>query len=207
MNTEITPERPPHVADMLESAQADIEQFRKELGKEQGNLHGRYEQLKKELRQAIGQMKDMVKENKALAKDLSEALRERLSALEAEVQSQLPRVSEAELHEQLTRIRHGLDEMVTYLSGLRVYNFSLARLLDNMYRYRIKFAILRLKLQLGALEVKDSFLDIRHDVKVKIHDIRSKMERSGVDMEKRWDHVRDEVTAAYEHLQKAFTSK
>jgi gas vesicle protein len=192
---------------MLESAQADIELFRKELGKDQVNLHDRYEQLKKELRQAIGQMKDMVKENKALAKDLSEALRQRLSALEAEVQSPLPRVSEAELHEQLARIRHGLDEMITYLSGLRVYNFSVARLMDNMYRYRIKFAILRLKVQLGALEVKDSFMDIRHDVKKKIQDIQSKMERSGGDLEKRWDHVRDEVTAAYEHLQKAFTSK
>lgn len=206
MNTQITPERP-HVTDMLESAEADIELFRKELGKDQVNLHERYEQLKKELRQAIGQMKDMVKENKALAKDLSEALRERLSALETEVQSQLPRVSEAELHEQLARIRHALDEMLTYLSGLRVYNFSVARLMDNMYRYRIKFAILRLKVQLGALEVKDSFMDIRHDVKKKIQEIQSKMERSGGDLEKRWDHVRDEVTAAYEHLQKAFTSK
>lgn len=207
MNTETTPDSPPRVADMLQSAQAEIEQFRDALGKDQASVHDRYEQLKKELRHAIGQMKDVVKENKSLANDVADALRERLARLEEYVPPKVPGLPEADLEKQLTRIREGLDDIVSYLSGLRYYDISLAGLMDRVHRYRIKFAILRLRLRLGALEIKDTFLDLRYDARKKIHTLRQRADRAEEDLEKRWKVFRTELTAAYDHMHKAFTSK
>ena len=198
MNNLITPDSPPQVVDMLESAQAELAQFRKELSKDQVSVHDRYEQLKKELREALRQMKDMLKDNKALAKDIAEELRLRLVLLEEQVHA--PKVSEAEVLEQLNRIRKATEDVVKYLGSLSIDDLSLAGLTDRIYRYKVKLAILKLRIQLGALKMKDTFLDVRHDVTVKLR-------RSESTIGKRWNIFHHEMAEAYEHLQKAFTSK
>jgi hypothetical protein len=192
------PDSPPQIADMLESAQDELAQFRKELSKDQVKVHDRYEQLKKELREAIRQMKDMVSDNKAIAKDVAEALRLKLVLLEEQVHA--PQVGEAEILEQLNRIRKATEDVVKYLGSLTIDNLSLAGLTDRIYRYKVKLAILKLRIQLGALKMKDSVLDIRHDVTVKLR-------RSENTVGKRWNVFHREISEAYEHLQKAFTSK
>lgn len=198
MNNLMTPDSPPQVVDMLESAQEELAQFRKELSKDQVNVHDRYEQLKKELREAIRQMKDMLQDNKALAKDMTEALKLKLVLLEQQVHA--PKVTEAEILEQLQRIRKATEDVVNYLGSLSLDDLSLAGLTDRIYRYKVKLAILSLRVQLGALKMKDTVLDIRHDFKVKLH-------RSGNTIGKRWNVFHREMAEAYEHLQKAFTAK
>lgn len=198
MNDLKLPDSPPQLADMLESAQSELAQFRKELSKDQVKVHDRYEQLKKELREAIRQMKDMLNDNKAIARDVAEALRLKLMLLEEQVHA--PKVSEAEVLEQLNRIRKAMEDVVKYLGSLSIDDLSLAGLTDRIYRYKVKLAILKLRIQLGALKMKDTVLDIRHDVTVKLH-------RSESTVGKRWNVFHHEISAAYEHLQKAFTSK
>jgi ElaB/YqjD/DUF883 family membrane-anchored ribosome-binding protein len=195
MNDLKLPYTPPQIADMLES---ELTQFRKELSKDQVSVHDRYEQLKKELREAIAQMKDMLKDNKSLAKDVAETLRFRLALLEEQVHA--PKVTEAEILEQLNRIRKATEDVVKYLGSLSIDDLSLAGLTDRIYRYKVKLAILKLRIQLGTLKMKDSFLDIRHDVTVKL---RCSEKTVG----KRWNVFHHEISEAYEHLQKAFTSK
>jgi ElaB/YqjD/DUF883 family membrane-anchored ribosome-binding protein len=195
MNDLKLPYTPPQIADMLES---ELTQFRKELSKDQVSVHDRYEQLKKELREAIAQMKDMLKDNKSLAKDVAETLRFRLALLEEQVHA--PKVTEAEILEQLNRIRKATEDVVKYLGSLSIDDLSLAGLTDRIYRYKVKLAILKLRIQLGTLKMKDSFLDIRHDVTVKLR-------RSEKTVGKRWNVFHHEISEAYEHLQKAFTSK
>lgn len=198
MNDLKLPDSPPQIADMLESAQDELAQFRKALSKDQVNVHERYEQLKKELREAIRQMKDMLNDNKAIAKDIAEALRLKLILLEEQVHA--PKVTEAEILDQLNRIRKATEDVVKYLGSLSIDDLSLAGLTDRIYRYKVKLAILKLRIQLGALKMKDTVLDIRHDVTVKLH-------RSENTIGKRWNVFHHEMSEAYEHLQKAFTSK
>lgn len=198
MNNLLTPDSPPKVVDMLESAQAELAQFRKELSKDQVNVQERYDQLKKELRKAIGQMKTMVSENKALAKEVAEALKDRLALLEEQIH--VPKITEADILDQLNRVRKVTEDLVNYLGTLSLDDLSLAGLTDVVYRYKIKFAILKLRIQLGTLKMKDTVLDLRHDVKVKFH-------RTENTLEKRWNVFHHEISEAYEHLHKAFTSK
>jgi hypothetical protein len=207
MNTETAPGTAPQVMDMLESTQADIEQFRKEIGQEQVSVQCRYEQLKQELQAAIGQMKELISENKDLARDIKDALRTRLATLEEQARVRAVLLTEVQFEEQLARIRKGVDDLVNYLGTLSFHDFSLASILDKAYRFRIKLAILRLRFQLGALEMKGAVLDARHDVKQRIRTLREKAERTEAQTEKRWNVFRQEMAEAYEHLQKAFTSK
>lgn len=207
MNTQTTSGTSPQVVDLLESAHADIEQYQKQLGLDQASVQERYDNLKEELRTAVSQIKDMVSENRSLSREIANALRERLTSLEEQVNAQMPKLTEAELLEQLVRIRRVMTELIRYLGGLSFYDLSLASIHDRIYRLQIKLAILRLKFQLGAMETKDKTMDLRRDVKKRIHQLRETAQHSEEAIEKRWDIFRHEVTAAYEHLQKAFTSK
>lgn len=207
MNNLMTPEMDSRVNEMLESAKADLEKFRNELGKDMVSVHDRYTQLKKELLEAIRQMKAMIDENKALAKEVADTLREKLSTLEAEVTKQSEKLSESDLVKQLVTIKEAMAEIVGYLGSIPVYDLSLSRIHDRIYRYKIKLAILKLKIQLGTLKVKDVVLDAKFDLKRKAHDFRTYAERSEENLGKRWKVFQHEITEAYEHLQKAFTSK
>lgn len=198
MNNLMIPDSPPQVADMLEAAQTELSQFRKELSKDQVSVHERYEQLKKELREAIRQMKVMIDDNKGLARDIAEVLKAKLALLEEQVHA--PKVTEAEILEQLNKVRKATEDVIKYLGTLSLDDLSLAGLADRIHRYNVKLAILKLRIQLGALKIKDTFLDIRHDLDVKFH-------RSGTTLGKRWNTFHRELGEAYEHLQKAFTSK
>ncbi len=198
MKNIMTPDSAPQLADMLESAQVELAKFRKELSKDKVSVIERYEKLKKELRSAIRQMKDMLSENKALAADITEALKLKLAKLEEQVHA--PKVTEAEIMDQLNQIRKATEDVVKYLSSLSVNDLALASLTDRIYRYKIKLAILKLRIQLGTLKMKDTFLDIRHDTKVKVH-------RSSHRIEKKWNVFHHEISEAYGHLQKAFTTK
>ena len=198
MNHLMTPDSPPRVVDMLESAEAELAQFRKELSNDKAKVHDRYEQLKKELRVGIRQMKEMISENKGLGKDMADALKLRLLQLEEQVR--LPKASEADVLAQHENIRKAAEEVVKYLGSLSLEDLSLAGLADRIYRYKIKFAILKLRIQLGALKMKDTVLDLRHDIRVNFH-------RSENRIEKRWGTFFREISEAYDHLQKAFTTK
>ncbi len=205
MNTQPTPENSP-VVDLLESAQADLEQFRKDLGHDQAGVHMKYDQLKGEIKGALHQMKEMVRDNKALAKDVADALRAKLSQLEEHVAA--PRKEgEAELLNQLTILKRMMEDIVRYLGKIDFFDLSLSRINDRIYRYKIKLGIIKLKFQLGTMQMKDTVLDVRYDMKEKINELREYMSRSGGGLEKRWHLFHHEISEAYEHLQKAFTQK
>lgn len=207
MNTEIMPETKSNVVDLLESAKADLDQFREELGKESVNVRDRYEALKKEMHSAVTQMKEMVQDNKVLAKDIAETLRQKLALLEEQMLIQSDRLTESDLVHQLTRVKAIMEDIVAYLGTLSFYDLSLGRIHDRIYRYKIKLAILKLRVQLGTMKMKDVVMDARFDLKRKVHELRQLAGHSEEGLEKRWNHVRHELSEAYEHLHKAFTSK
>lgn len=207
MNTEIMPEIKSNVVDLLESAKTDLDQFREELGKESVNVRDRYEALKKEMQRAVAQMKEMVRDNKILAKDIAETLRQKLALLEEQLVIQSDRLTESDLVHQLTRMKAIMEDIVAYLGSLSFYDLSLGRIHDRIYRYKIKLAILKLKVQLGTMKMKDVVMDARFDLNGKVHELRQLIGHSEEGLEKRWNHVRHELSEAYEHLHKAFTSK
>jgi len=206
MNTQSTSEKSPVVVDLLETAQDDIEQFREELGHDQTNVHDRYEQLKGEIKSAIDQMRDMIRDNKALARDVAEALRFRLALLEEQVTT--PKLdSKNDWLAQLSQIKLAMEDIVHFLGKVTTYDLSLSLIHDRIYRYKIKLAIIKLKVQLGVMQMKDTVMDARFDLKKKIRHMRDFASHSEKGLEKRWHEFHTEINEAYEHLQKAFTSK
>ena len=206
MSTQPTHENSPAVVDLLESAQSDLEQFRKDLGHDQAGVHMKYDQLKGEIKDALRQMKEMVRDNKALAKDVADALRVKLSQLEEHLAAP-HKEGDGELLNQLTIIKRMMEDIAKYLAKIDFFDLSLSRITDRIYRYKIKLGIVKLKFQLGTMQMKDTVLDVKYDLKGKIHELREYLNRSEDGLEKRWHLFHHEISEAYEHLQKAFTAK
>lgn len=206
MNTQKTPEKSPVVVDLLTTAQDDIEQFREQLDHDKVDVHERYDQLKHEIKDAIRQMKDMIRDNKALAKDIADALRVKLAHLEEQVMTPKPD-NKKDLIEQLSHVKKVMESIVQYLSKVTTYDLSLSLIHDRIYRYKIKLAIIKLKLQLGTMQIKDTVMDAKFDIKQKIHHLRGFAANSEKGIEKKWKVFHTEISEAYQHLQKAFTSK
>jgi hypothetical protein len=206
MNTTTNPECGPESVNMLESAQEDLEQFRKELGHDQVNVLLRYHQLKTEIKEALGQMKAMIQDNKVLAREVTESIQQKLLQLQQQVETP-DQLSGGDMVSQLSNIRRLMEDIVKYLGKITVYDLSLARINDRMYRYKIKLSIIKLKVQLGTMQLKDTVLDTRHDFKKRVSDLRDFVEQSEEGLERRWKVFHHEISTAYEHMQKAFTSK
>jgi hypothetical protein len=206
MNTQTAPEKSPVVVDLLSTAQDDIEQFRKELDHDKVDVHDRYDKLKHEIKDAIRQMKDMIRDNKVLAKDITDSLRIRLAHLEEQVMTPKPNNKE-DLIEQLSHVKKLMESIVQYLGKVTTYDLSLSLIHDRIYRYKIKLAIIKLKLQLGTMQLKDTVMDVKFDIKKKFHHLRGFASNSEKGIEKKWKVFHAEISEAYEHLQKAFTSK
>lgn len=207
MKKSLIPELNSRMEEMLESAKDDLNHFRKELGKDMVNVQDRYVRLRKELIEAIRQIRSMIDDSKDLGSDVVETLQAKLASLESSLEKGANRLEKTELVKELTLLKEGMTDLVNYLGTLDFYDLTFSRIYDRFYRFKIKFAILKLKLQLGALQVKDVYLDTRFDMKKKANTLRTRAVRAELSAEKKWRAFQHEMSEAYEHLSKAFTSK
>jgi len=207
MNKSLIPELNSRMEEMLESAKDDLSRFRKEVGRDIVSVQDRYVRLRKELIEAVRQIRSMIDESKDLSQDIVETLHAKLSRLESSLEKNAEKLSKTELADQLTILKDGMTDLVKYLGSLDFYDLTLSRLHDRFYRFKIKFAILKLKLQLGSLQVREVYLDTRFDLKKKAHTLRTRAVRAEANAERKWKSFQYEMSEAYEHLNKAFTSK
>lgn len=207
MNKSLIPELNSSVGEMLESARGELSHFRKELGEDMASVHDRYVRLRKEMIEAIHQIRSMIDDTKDLSKDAVETLQAKLSKLESLLEKGVDTLGKTELVNELMLLKEGMTDLVNYLGSLDFYDLTFSRIYDRFYLFKIKVDILKLKLQLGALQVKEIYLDTRFDMKKKVHALRTKAVRAELTAGKRWRTFQHEMSVAYEHLSKAFTSK
>ena len=107
----------------------------------------------------------------------------------------------------LTGIRRILSGIIRDLGAERTFTGKLIQLADRIHRLKIKADILRLKIRLGAMDIRDVVLETRKTFKEKMATLRTYASRKEEMLGRRMHHFRKEVSEAYEHLNKALASK
>ena len=194
------------VVRLLEQSRSELENYRKTLMQDQRHLADHLEELRTELVESIAEMRKAFSDVRMLTAETSGRLMAKVEELQDKL-SHLPGTDPDLLRNWLTGIRKILSAIIRDLGGESSFTGKLARLADRVHRLRIKADILRLKIRLGAMDIRDVVLDTRRSFREKMATLRTYASRKEEMMGKRMNHFRREVSEAYEHLSKALASK
>ena len=99
------------------------------------------------------------------------------------------------------------NEIIAELVKEKVFDKALSTIYDRIIRFKIKSEILRLKFELGKMNVKDTFREQGRQINQKISNLKRIAKETEEGLETKWNGFSEEVAKTYSHLQKPFTSK
>lgn len=192
------------VAALLEATKNEITEFRKELGQEKAGVEVKYTELRNELTLAIKDLRDLLNLNAYVTRETAISLSEKLTALENQITSASENAT-TDLKSHLFVIKQEIIGIINDLDKEKDYNEMVQRIKDNMHRFKIKLEILKLKAELGKMEVKDWVRDTKQSVNAKIKTIRDFPLRAEDKVKKTWVAFKGEVDEVYADLYNTFT--
>ena len=193
------------VIGLLHDTKAEIEQFWKEVGHERGEVALKYLELKEEMKTALQEMRELIQLNKAITRESVNSLNRKLIALEQQLLVAGENTS-CDLVGHLAKIKTIMTGIVDDLCK-EGYNETFEKIHDQMYRFKIKLDILKLKLELGKMNMKDILNDAHHSLDKKIEILKDFSSESEETLRKRWKDFSHGVNDAYSVLNKTFTSR
>ena len=193
------------VIGLLHDTKAEIEQFWKEVGHERGEVALKYLELKEEMKTALQEMRELIQLNKAITRESVNSLNRKLIALEQQLLAAGENTS-CDLVGHLAKIKTIMTGIVDDLCE-EGYNETFEKIHDQMYRFKIKLDILKLKLELGKMNMKDILNDAHHSLDKKIEILKDFSSESEETLRKRWKDFSHGVNDAYSVLNKTFTSR
>ena len=194
------------VVKLLEQSRADLEHYRRELGKDKAEIGRHIRELRMELMSSITEMRNVFTDSKDLTVETAERLKHRVNELEKQIRT-LSEPEAERLRSRLIAIRRSIREILTDLSGSGPFPMAMVVLGDKLHRLRIKADILRLRMQLGRMDLRDAVFESRKSLRERVRRIRSFALDSEERLEKRLRSFRKEISEAYEQMNKAFTLK
>jgi len=194
------------VVRMLEQSRMELENYRRELGKDKAEIGRHIRELRMELMSSIGEMRKVFGESKDLTIETAQQLKVRVDDLETQVRK-LAEPEAERLRSRLIAIRKTLKEILSDMTGHGPFPMTMAVLGDKLHRLRIKADILRLRMQLGKMNLRDAVFESRKSLRDRVRRIRSYASHTEESLEKRLRSFRKEIREAYDHMNKAFTVK
>lgn len=194
------------VVKLLERSREDLEHYRRELGKDKAEIGKHIRELRMELMSSITEMRKVFSESKDLTIETARRLGERVNELEKQIRT-LTEPEAERLRSRLIAIRRSLREILTDMAGAGPFPMAMVVLGDKLHRLRIKADILRLRMQLGKMNLRDAVFESRKTLRDRVRRIKSYAQHSEENLEKRLRSFRKEIHEAYEHMNKAFTLK
>lgn len=204
MKTEKTASLTDHLIELLETTKVELEQFRNEVADEKADVNLKYEELKNELFLAVQEMKDLLQYNKNVTQETARALKTHLEDLETQLEASAD-VTSVNLKTHLINIKGSLEKIVKDLGKQGMFDEALSTIHDRVIRFKIKAEILRLKFELGKMNVKDVVKDQSHEISQKIRDLKKSARETEHNLEKKWKGFSKELSETYSHIQKSFT--
>ncbi|MEY3405889.1 MAG: hypothetical protein RL161_1319 [Bacteroidota bacterium] len=194
------------VVKLLEQSRNELENYRKALAQDQRRLADHLEELRSELIDSLTDMRTAFSDARSLTSETSQRLMVKVDELQEKL-AHVPGTDPDLLKNWLSGIRKILTAIIRDLGGEGMFTGKLVRLTDRIHRLKIKADILRLKLRLGAMDIRDVVLDTRRSFREKMATLRTYASRKEELLGKRIQHFRKEVSEAYDHLSKALASK
>ena len=194
------------VVRLLEESRHELERYRHELVHDQRTMTDHLENLRQELIDSLVDMRKAFSDTRSLTAETSRRLLENVQDLQDQLKH-LPGTEPEVLKNWLNGIRKNLTRMIRELGGTTSFSGKILQLLDRVHRIKIKLDILRLKLKLGAMDIRDAVADTRRSFRDKMAKVRTYAARKEEIIGRRLYHFRKEVSEAYDHLSKALASK
>ncbi|MFZ9980450.1 MAG: hypothetical protein ACO3FI_00315 [Cyclobacteriaceae bacterium] len=194
------------VVKLLEASRAELEHYRKALADNQTELAEHLKDLRKELSDSLNEMRVVFSDTKTITIETSKRLMARVQNLQ-DILTHLPGSEPALIKNWLLKIKRTLSGMIRDLGGESVFSGALARLIDRVHRLKIKADILRLKVRLGAMDIRDAVSDTRRAFRDKMIRIKTYASHKEEMIGRRLSHFRKEVSEAYDHLSKALSAR
>jgi predicted nucleic acid-binding Zn-ribbon protein len=194
------------VVKLLEASRTELEHYRKALADNQTALAEHLENLRKELSDSLTEMRAVFADTKVLTIETSGRLMARVQSLQ-EILTHIPGSEPALIKNWLLAIKRTLSGMIRDLGGESVFSGALARLVDRVHRLKIKVDILRLRLKLGAMDIRDAVVDTKNSFREKMAKITTYATQKEEMIGRRLSHFRKEVSEAYDHLSKALSAR
>jgi|GEM_PF-1052212 len=194
------------VVKLLEASRTELEHYRRALADNQTALAAHLENLRKELSDALTEMRVVFADTKVLNIETSGRLMARVKSLQ-EILMHIPGSEPALIKNWLLAIKRTLSGMIRDLGGESVFSGALARLVDRAHRLKIKVDILRLRLKLGAMDIRDAVVDTKNSFREKMVDLKTYASQKEGIIGRRLSHFRKEVSEAYDHLSKALSAR
>lgn len=194
------------VVRLLEESKNELEKYRHTLVTDQRQLTEHLENLRKELIESLEDMRKAFSDTRTLTAETSGRLLDHVRDLQDRLR-QLPGSDPEILKNWLSGIRKSLTRMIRDLGGTSVFSRRILRLLDKAHRMKIKLDIVRLRLKLGAMDIRDAVADTRKAFRDRVAKIRTYASRKEQMIGNNLHHFRKEVSEAYDHLSKALSSK
>jgi hypothetical protein len=184
----------------LKKAIVEVEEFRVQAALGKAEAKDLYEKLKKDFRQKLHELKHNAEH---ISEDLKgDALKLKAVFEALEVQLALGKAETKEMFEEqrkaIQKVLSKLENLIRSNPVLNEYNIKMHAELE---KFRIKMEILKLRFELKKMDAGEEFETRKTELRKMAEEFRHKLRMKQVD---RMDHVKDELSKAYEHLKNAF---
>lgn len=185
------------IGDKLLQAQQELDELTVQLALGKAEARDKFEEVKLEFRTKVAEFKNQVRERRETIKP------EVLQKLdELELKLALGRAESKDLFEdQKQKIKLALATLEhEWNQGL--HTFDTEFFIHEAEKFKLKLDILRLRFELKAFQVKDSYRSTTINVKRELQKIATRIQQK-LAVGSRYTDFKDELSLAYQHLKKA----
>lgn len=183
----------------IKKAQVDLEEFQLQLALGKAEAKDTYEDAKKTFNRLVHQAKRKVNEIKGKKDEIQVRLEE------LQVQLALGKAETLDaFDEQKKRITKAISNLEKALKENKFAAEVQAKLQHEIEKFKIKLEILRLRFELGKLDIKDEFEEKKAAFLKQLQKTKDKISDNGKGFSERSEHFQTEMKVAYRHLKKAF---
>lgn len=194
------------VAELLKKSKDELERYFHLINSDQQTMDQHLVELKSDLIQALSDIKKIIAEKDLFKPETAARLKQKISELEQRI-NKIPGDEKSAIVKYLSDLRIILSGILSDLFNEPDYHSGLTRIGDRTHRLKLKLDILRLKLELGKMDLKQAYEEGKETINEKIESFKKYTNDKEKLAAHRFKSFRTELTEAYDHLNKAFTKK
>lgn len=191
-------------ARVLKKTKEELMRFKQDVNAEHVGVHQKYDELLAEVGAASKELKDLLALNAYVTRENANAIGARLEALEQQI-VRANQNTAVDLKEHLLAVKSEITGIIEELRKEKDYDQFLHLIEDKFHRMQIKLEILKLKAELGKMEMKEWLSEAKASANKKINSIRNFPLQAEESAKKNWMVFRREIEDAYAELRHTFT--
>lgn len=191
-------------AHLLNTTKEELLRFKQEVNTEKADVNAKYEELLTEIGDSVTELKDLLALNAYVTSENAHAIGLRLAALDQQI-AHAKQTTSRNLMEHLQAVKSEITGIIQELSREKQYDQFLHKIEDRFHRAQIKLEILKLKAELGKMEMKSWLAEAKVSANKRISAIRNFPLQAEEGAKKTWLLFKREIEEVYSELRNTFT--